>query len=103
MLPPPFEEFLTTYTRLENPVPHQGWYRFSPRTGKDKLITGLTSNNHQWKRKFFFAGGEWASESDRGRVPTRWDTTPRTKQGEDLLSILVLIAMPPLYLSALMM
>ena len=82
--PPPFEEFLATYTLLENPIPHQGWYRFSPRAGKGKFITGLTSNNHQWKRKFFFVGGEWASESDRSRVPTRWNIVPKIKQGEDL-------------------
>ena len=66
-VPPPFEEFLATYTLLENPTPHQGWYRFSPRS--EKFIPGLTSNLHRWKKKFFFVGGEWASEFDRSRVP----------------------------------
>ena len=79
-VPPPFEEFLATYSLSENPIPNRGWYRFTPRSGK--FIGGLTSNLHKWKKKFFFVGGEWASESDRDLVPARWNTVPKTRQGK---------------------
>ena len=54
---------------------------FCPRAGK--FILGLSSNIHSWKSKFFFVGGEWATESDRDLLTSRWDTVPSTKLGKD--------------------
>ncbi|RWR80029.1 hypothetical protein CKAN_00863600 [Cinnamomum micranthum f. kanehirae] len=63
-------EFHAAYSLIESPAPNRGWYYLTPRGGK--LVTGLRSNCHSWKSHFFFVGGEWAFETDRALVPTRW-------------------------------
>ena len=69
-------EFHAAYSLFESPTPNRGWYYLTPKGGR--LITGFRSNCHSWKSRFFFVGGEWASEVDRALVPNRWtDTTKR--------------------------
>ncbi|RWR97085.1 hypothetical protein CKAN_02649600 [Cinnamomum micranthum f. kanehirae] len=68
-------EFHAAYNLIESPAPSRGWYYLTPRGGK--LLTGLRSNCHSWKSRFFFIGGEWASEIDRALVPVRWADAKR--------------------------
>ncbi|RWR97121.1 hypothetical protein CKAN_02653700 [Cinnamomum micranthum f. kanehirae] len=68
-------EFHAAYNLIESPAPNRGWYYLTPRGGK--LLTGLRSNCHSWKSRFFFVGGEWASEIDRALVPVRWADAKR--------------------------
>ncbi|RWR98179.1 hypothetical protein CKAN_02768600 [Cinnamomum micranthum f. kanehirae] len=67
--------FHAAYNLTESPAPNRGWYYLAPRGGK--LLTGLRSNCHSWKTHFFFVGGEWASETERALVPTRWSDAKR--------------------------
>ncbi|RWR92057.1 hypothetical protein CKAN_02124900 [Cinnamomum micranthum f. kanehirae] len=68
-------EFDAAYSLTESPAPNRGWYYLTSRGGK--LLTSLRSNCHSWKSHFFFVGGEWASETDRALVPTRWSDAKR--------------------------
>ncbi|RWR92216.1 hypothetical protein CKAN_02142500 [Cinnamomum micranthum f. kanehirae] len=67
--------FHAAYSLTESPAPNRGWYYLAPRGGK--LLTSLRSNCHSWKSHFFFVGGEWASETERALVPTRWSDAKR--------------------------
>ncbi|RWR82221.1 hypothetical protein CKAN_01093300 [Cinnamomum micranthum f. kanehirae] len=68
-------EFHAAYSLTESPAPNRGWYYLTSRGGK--LLTSLRSNCHSWKSHLFFVGGEWASETDRALVPTRWSDAKR--------------------------
>ena len=51
----------------------EGAYCFSPRKGKDKLITQVPDNDSGWKNSIALVTGQWES-----LVPEEWGSVPRS-------------------------
>jgi hypothetical protein len=64
------EEFRTIY--FLKPL-KDGAYCFSPRKGKDKLITQVPDSDSGWKNSIVLVTGQWES-----LVPEEWGSVPRS-------------------------
>jgi hypothetical protein len=64
------EEFRSIY--FLKPL-KDGAYCFSPRKGKDKLITQVPDSDSGWKNSIVLVTGRWES-----LIPEEWESVPRS-------------------------